>query len=491
VIEFHFCRLNKSMTRQALFQKLETMPMPCSLDTAKEANRCAKWNLLTANPLFTLTTRTEKNDAAPTSSVRFWHLLKNRLEAIQAEIQAACLFQSEAYQEYEAFWQTHYPTIDPTYVDNKPPLPGFLGFISYDLTASPSKTAAAAQKEPQVPAALIGYYPWIIVFDCHDAPYLVSLLHKSDTQRLKQSLETPSVTTSHLENTRAADTAHFRLVTPLTQDTPTPTYRKAVDAILNHIHRGDCYQVNLAQRFSGTFEGNTAQAYQTLITQSQAPFSVFFSWQYQNRSQCLLSMSPERFLATDAHRIATFPIKGTAKRHLENAVKDKNQAAMLIDSEKNRAENLMIVDLMRNDLSQIADHIEVPVLFGLKTFQSVFHLESIITGTIRASFNAIDALCVCFPAGSITGAPKKMAMTLIEEYEWHPRTLYCGTFIHLDVQGHLNSNILIRSLLADDHQLYLWSGGGIVADSNIEQEYQETLDKIQMITRILTEPCEL
>lgn len=487
MIEFHFIPLNTSATRQGLFQKLQTMPMPCSLDTSNDEHRCAQWNLLTANPLFTLTTQKE-NDK--TQSVRFWNLLKNRLHDIQAEIKASGLLNSYSYHQYEAFWQSHYPTQKKPYTDNKPPLPGFLGFISYDFNAPSSKKTFLIKEETQVPHALIGYYPWIIIFDCHDAPYLVSFLHESDTQKLKQILETPSVTAPHLTDSHLAST-HFRLVTPLTQDTPTSTYQKAVDAILNHIRQGDCYQVNLAQRFSGTFEGNAAIAYQKLITRSQTPFSVFFRWAYQNRQQCLLSVSPERFLATDTHCIATFPIKGTNKRHLGNEVKDKNQAETLIHSEKNRAENLMIVDLMRNDLSQVADHIEVPVLFGLKTFPSVFHLESIITGTYRAPYNAVDALCACFPAGSITGAPKKMAMALIEQYEWHQRTLYCGTFIHLDVQGHLNSNILIRSLLADDHQLYLWSGGGIVADSNVQQEYQETLDKIHLMTETLAELSEV
>ncbi|RMF17475.1 MAG: anthranilate synthase component I family protein, partial [Gammaproteobacteria bacterium] len=198
------------------------------------------------------------------------------------------------------------------------------------------------------------------------------------------------------------------------------------------------------------------------------------------------SFSPERFIQIRGRNIETRPIKGTRPRGA-TADDDRAQADALVTSEKDRAENLMIVDLLRNDLGRFCQpgSIRVPELFGLEHYSNVHHLVSTITGTLRDGVFPLDVLAGCSPGGSITGAPKRRAMEIIRELEPVQRGVYCGSLVYMTPEGDLDSSIAIRTLTADGQRLRVWGGGGIVADSDCDAEYEESLTKIRHLIQAL------
>jgi para-aminobenzoate synthetase component I len=198
----------------------------------------------------------------------------------------------------------------------------------------------------------------------------------------------------------------------------------------------------------------------------------------------VLSNSPERFIQICGNHVETRPIKGTRPR-FANAEQDLHSANALLTSDKDKAENLMIVDLLRNDLSKSCDKVSVTKLFQLQSFANVHHLVSIIVGKLKVSKTAVDVLKDCFPGGSITGAPKLRAMQIIDELEPHRRGLYCGAIGYIGFDGDMDTNIAIRSAVVCKNQLSFYAGGGIVADSDLEKEYNETLDKASNLITII------
>jgi para-aminobenzoate synthetase component 1 len=231
-----------------------------------------------------------------------------------------------------------------------------------------------------------------------------------------------------------------------------------------------------------SFSGNTWDLYQTLRVKNPAPFSAYIPLP----KGAILSCSPERFITVNQRQVNTMPIKGTAKRE-QDPILDKLAADNLLLSEKNHAENIMIVDLMRNDLGKdcITGSVQVTKLCELQSFTNVHHLVSTVRGELRADKQALDILRDCFPGGSITGAPKIRAMEIIDNCEPHRRHIYCGSIGYIDLNGNMDTNIAIRTAVVADNHLYFWGGGGIVKDSTASQEYQETLDKVQPFFDIL------
>ncbi|NLW05695.1 MAG: aminodeoxychorismate synthase component I, partial [Pseudomonadaceae bacterium] len=246
---------------------------------------------------------------------------------------------------------------------------------------------------------------------------------------------------------------------------------------------GDCYQVNLAQRFTASYQGDLYQAWQLLRQQIAAPFSAFMDF----GDATILSLSPERFLqATAKGEVETKPIKGTRPRG-KTQQEDQQLAEALLNSKKDQAENLMIVDLLRNDLGRVCQpgSIQVPNLFTLESYTNVHHLVSRITGQLAKGKDSLDLLKASFPGGSITGAPKLRAMQIIDQLEPCQRSVYCGSIGYFDRRGGIDFNIAIRTFIAYQGQLHISAGGGLVADSNGAQEYQETLDKVSRLIRCL------
>jgi para-aminobenzoate synthetase component I len=263
-----------------------------------------------------------------------------------------------------------------------------------------------------------------------------------------------------------------------------PQYLATVDAIRRHIVEGDLYEMNLCQEFyANNATIDPVAVWQRLQAISHAPMSAFFRWHHQY----LLSASPERFLKNESGILISQPIKGTRRRSRDH--EDLVLKQSLADSEKDKAENVMIVDLVRNDLARscVPGTVSVAELFGIYSFETVHQMISTVTGQLRPGAHALDALQRAFPPGSMTGAPKVMAMTLIETYEMARRGWYSGALGYMQPSGDFDFNVLIRSILYDENSrdLSFQVGGAIVFDSEPESEYLECLVKAQALFKAL------
>ena len=261
----------------------------------------------------------------------------------------------------------------------------------------------------------------------------------------------------------------------------------AVRRVRDYIASGDVYQVNLSQRARCTYEGDSLALYQALRLGNPAPYGAYLDlgdWQ-------LISTSPEQFLHKSGRQLETRPIKGTRPRGIDAEANRQNEAALRV-SQKDRAELLMIVDLERNDLGRVAEFgsVQVEGLYQLEHYAKVIHQTARVKATLAEHKDIYDALAAIFPGGSITGAPKIRAMQIIEEIEPTRRGAYCGSIGYIGFDGDAEFNIAIRSLHLKDGQLDYQVGGGIVWDSDPEDEYQETLDKARAIRETIDQLCQ-
>lgn len=355
------------------------------------------------------------------------------------------------------------------------PLPfagGLIGYLSYDFGRRLEPLPANAIDDLQLPDARLGVYAWAMISD-HQQGTSQLVFHPALPETERQRLLTLF---SHVP---AADSATFELIGAFKADLTERDYRSAFMRIQAYIQSGDCYQVNFAQRFQADCQGDPWSAYCALRNACPTPFSGFMTLPDNN---ALLSLSPERFVQVSNRKVETRPIKGTRPRSKDMA-QDATYAAELLNSPKDRAENLMIVDLLRNDLGRSCKtgSVTVPELFSLESYPNVHHLVSSVTGELAADKDSLDLIAGSFPGGSITGAPKIRAMQIIDELEPTRRALYCGSLMYLDVRGEMDSSIAIRSLLVNDGRVSCWGGGGIVADSECEAEYQESITKVRVL----------
>jgi para-aminobenzoate synthetase component 1 len=266
-------------------------------------------------------------------------------------------------------------------------------------------------------------------------------------------------------------------------------YLAAVRRVVEYVFAGDIFQANLSQRLQGPLTEASLTLYRRLRRLNPAPFSAFLDF----GDLVVASSSPERFLrvASDTRLVEARPIKGTSPRGL-GPEHDAALGRALTESDKDRAENVMIVDLLRNDLSRVcrAGSVHAPELFALEHYATVHHLVSTVVGELGGEFDVVDLLRAAFPGGSITGAPKVRAMQIIAELEPTQRGVYCGSIGYLSVTGALDTNIVIRTYLILGDHVYFQVGGGIVADSDPEQEYRETLDKARGLVTALADAHE-
>lgn len=347
---------------------------------------------------------------------------------------------------------------------------GAMGLFGYDLGRCFENLPRIAEADLQVPDMAIGLYDWAIIVDHHLQQ--VNLVCRGDA----------SARLAWLESQTSMSVLPFRLTSAWQANMSRDVYGGKFRQIQEWLASGDCYQVNLAQRFSAGYEGDEWQAFVRLNEANQAPFSAFL----RLPEQAILSVSPERFIHLSHNQVSTRPIKGTLPR-LADPQADAAQAQKLATSPKDRAENLMIVDLMRNDIGRVAvpGSVRVPELFVVEPFPAVHHLVSTITAELPAQLDGTDLLRACFPGGSITGAPKVRAMEIIDVLEPQRRNAWCGSIGYLSACGTMDTSITIRTLTAQAGKLYCSAGGGIVADSDEAAEYQETLDKVSRILQIL------
>lgn len=359
---------------------------------------------------------------------------------------------------------------------------GVIGFSAYD--AQPLGT-------PAFPAQYFGFYPHFVHINHEQKKAEAVFLQPTyDAQpftdaRLAWEQWLTDIF-SHYESGifSPSEPCNFQLESHFSALTSPDKYRADFQQIQYYLQAGDCYQVNYAQAFKATCKGHSAFALQRLLAVSNPAYAAWLSLPEGD----VISLSPELFLRVDGRSILASPIKGTAAR-LADPVADAEQARVLQSSEKNRAENLMIVDLLRNDIGQHAatGSVKAERCFVVESLPQVHHLVSHITATLRDSASTLDLLQDCFPGGSITGAPKKRAMEIIAELEDMPRSIYCGSIGYINPNGDACFNIAIRTLLRLGDDLYAWAGGGIVADSVCEAEYQECFDKIGALMKALEE----
>ena len=353
---------------------------------------------------------------------------------------------------------------------------GALGYFAYDLGRQIEELPDLANNELGFPDMAIGLYDWAVVVDHHQRnTCLVSQCRDKRTLADWQDL----VELFHSEP--KTENASFSVLSDIRSNMDKACYKKAFQKIKEYIYEGDCYQVNLAQRFSIEVSGDPWAIYLQLREVNPGPFSGFI----RLPDQAILSSSPERFVNVVNGQIEAKPIKGTI--HRSTCIdEDKALSAKLLGSEKDRAENLMIVDLLRNDISKNSEtgSVSVPELFALESYATVHHLVSTVVGYLGKNKTAVDLIRGCFPGGSITGTPKLRAMEIIEELEPHRRHVYCGSLGYIGFDGHMDTNIAIRTLLHKADHIYFWGGGGIVSDSEVDAEYKECFSKVKAIFKL-------
>lgn len=434
-----------------LFESVADEPWAVFLDSGRPGTTAGRWDIIAARPRATLVTRggvTEfcQDDCIERSSADPFECLRSSLAAKQQKL----------------------------------PVPfagGGIGYFAYDLARRLVRLPEQAEDGEGLPEMAVGFYDWAVLVDhARQESWLVSAercVPAAQWQDLIALFSAPP-------NPRRRDP--FVVTGPLVANLSKSAYLERFNRIQAYIRAGDCYQVNLAQRFACPVSGDPWLAYRALRRSHPAPYSVYMSLPWAK----VLSVSPERFLEVRARRVVTRPIKGTRPRH-PDPDRDAACARELAMSPKDRAENLMIVDLLRNDLNKVCTpgSVRVTGLFEVEHFATVHHLVSTITGRLAPGQDAVALLRAAFPGGSITGAPKLRAMQIIEELEPHRRGIYCGAIGYLGYNGDMDTNIAIRTLVWSEGTLRFWAGGGIVADSEASSEYQECLDKAAAVIDLL------
>jgi para-aminobenzoate synthetase component 1 len=399
-----------------------------------------------------------------------------------------------------------------------PFLGGAVGYFSYDLCHFIEHLPSTAIDDLKLPECYFAFYDTVVAFDHLEAKaYLVStgfpeIEEKQRLRRARMRLEkmkdwlcssqSASVASRSLEQnereTSQSDYTHCfdptvhchdkqnKQITLKSNFSP-EEYKKAVNRVREYIAAGDVFQVNLSQRFEADLKIPPYELYKRLRTVNPAPFASYLNFP----GVTVVSASPERFLKVQGDLVETRPIKGTRPRG-RDPVEDERLACELIHSTKDRAENLMIVDLERNDLGRVCrwGTVKVTELAILETFPSVFHLTSTVIGRLSRGKSNINLIKATFPGGSITGAPKVRAMEIIDELEPTKRNVYTGSMGYLSFNEDMDINIVIRSFVIKEGRAYFQVGGGIIYDSDAEAEYVETLDKARaLITALQLAPA--
>ncbi|HYF39340.1 MAG TPA: aminodeoxychorismate synthase component I [Gemmatimonadales bacterium] len=405
------------------------------------------------------------------------------------------------------------PTQPPRPVSGLPPFQtGLAGYIGYDWGAVLERLPAARYDDLRIPDVMLGLYDWVIAWDHFrgDAWLISSGLPESGESQARRAEERARLVRNRLR--KALGAIGSSAPKPVSSGEPEsgghpPTYPVAIagtqsiqlrstfthrgylDAVTrvrDYIVAGDIFQANLSQRFESGLPEAPFDLYRRLRKQNPAPFSAYLDY----GDLQILSASPERFLRLEPERrqVETRPIKGTRPRGL-GPMHDAALGRALAESQKDRAENVMIVDLLRNDLSRVCrpGTVRVPELFALEHHPTVHHLVSTVVGELESDADAADLIRAAFPGGSITGAPKVRAMEIIAELEPTQRSVYCGSIGYISASGAMDTSIVIRTYLVVRGQVYFQAGGGIVADSDPELEYRETLDKARGLIETLVQ----
>ncbi len=439
-----------------IFARIADRPWAVFLDSGQPDSQFGHYDIMVADPFIRLVTNGEQTEVSDSEGLKV--SAEDPFELLKATL--------------------------ASYHLNKTDLPfegGAIGYFAYDLARRVEALPSQSLDSEDIPQMMVGIYDWAVVVDHRlSRAWLVSHSFDQATEALWPELCALFDASLLIENQSA-----FEVTSALSSNMDYKAYTQAFDKVKQYIYEGDCYQVNLAQRFSAQARGDAWVAYQALREISPAPFMA-----YMNLSDVsplhVLSASPERFLQVFNGHVETRPIKGTRPRSLD-ATQDKLNAESLQNSLKDRAENLMIVDLLRNDISKACEpgSVRADNMFALESFANVHHLVSTVTGELAQGMTAIDLLRACFPGGSITGAPKLRAMEIIEELEPNRRGLYCGAIGYVGFDGNMDTNIAIRTAIYSHGEIRFYAGGGVVADSELAKEYRETWDKASSMLELV------
>jgi len=457
-------------------EQLDGLPYRLFLDSAARGARFGRYSFLTADPVAVVRSKGA------------------HVECLDLPGGTARVVAGDALDAIRAIVAPH--ATEP--VAGLPPFQGgAAGYLAYDWGRVLERLPVSRYDDLALPDVVFGVYDWVLAWD-HDtsSAWLIStgLPETAPAGRARRASSRAAAVRERLRSDgsprrivpRPVDTRGVAPSYPVEGGWWNPRitlrssfthdgYVEAVARVREYIFAGDVFQANLSQRFEAPLGEPPWAFYRRLRTRNAAPFAAFLDFP----DVAVLSASPERFLRVDAGgHVETRPIKGTRPRGL-GPEHDAALGAALTESAKDQAENLMIVDLMRNDLSRVCapGTVRVPELFALERYATVHHLVSTVVGELAAGMDALDLLRAAFPGGSITGAPKVRAMEIITELEPSARGVYCGAIGYWSVTGQLDSSIGIRTAVALAGRLYFSAGGGIVADSDPEQEYRETLDK--------------
>jgi len=356
---------------------------------------------------------------------------------------------------------------------------GALGYFAYDLGRQIKNIPSVAKESSSMPDMQLGIYDSALIFDHKlKQAYIVGYGYRGVLKKRFEEWR------ALLKKNRKQESQPLHVVEQLQSNMGFEFYRQQFAKVKKHIHDGDVYQINLAQRWRAKAIGDPWEAYRQLSAHSPAPYGAFLNFEFGE----VLSNSPERFVQLYQGLAMTAPIKGTRARSHVNADADRSNAEALTASAKDKAENLMIVDLIRNDFGRVCKigSVQVAKLFELQSFANVHHLVSTITGRLAKGMQALDLIRACFPGGSITGAPKVRAMEIIEELEPDRRGVYCGSIGYISLNGNMDSNIAIRTLVHEAGELHYSAGGGLVHDSKVEAEYQESFLKAGLMNKLVS-----
>ncbi len=375
---------------------------------------------------------------------------------------------------------------------------GAAGLFGYDLCHYLERLPRPRRDDFALPDLAVGFYDWVIAFDHEqERAWLIStgLPEMDPLRRRRRANQRAAMVKRWLRAAPNERAIHRRapveqvadqwpvprcngLLSSFSRDRYLETARRAIE----YIHAGDCFQVNLAQRLLFPAPADPVKLYAQLRQNNAATFAGYLD----AGEFVVASASPERFLWLEQGQVETRPIKGTRPRG-KTPAEDEARAAELLASAKDRAENIMIVDLLRNDLGRVCRYgsVQVPALCRLESYRYVHHLVSQVRGELRQGLSPIDLLRAAFPGGSVTGAPKIRAMEIIAELEPCVRGPYCGSLAYLGFDGTMDSNILIRTFTLGRGWAQFPVGGGIVADSSPEREYEETWHKAQGLLKAL------
>jgi para-aminobenzoate synthetase component 1 len=478
------------LTASELFELLKDRPYSFFLDGGMDPQRLGRYSFLGSDPFLVMSSRGPEITLIHGQEQEVRHgnpldVLGNRLEMYRLD---------------------HCPT----------PVPfqsGAVGYFGYDLCHFVEHLPSTAVNDLKLPDSHFALYDSIMAFDhMKGKAYLVAtgFPEMEEGQRLRRARMRLDVMKGWLcsaysvigasrcpeQSEGEAEQSHNRgrLVTTapcnkrhnkeirLKSNFSPEEYMEAVNRVRDYIAAGDVFQVNLSQRFEADLRISPYDLYKRLRAVNPAPFAGYLNFP----GAIIVSASPERFLKVQGDLVETRPIKGTRPRG-SDSIEDERLAQELTHSAKDRAENVMIVDLERNDLGRVCHYgtVKVTELAILETFPTVFHLTSTVVGRLRRGKSNIDLLKATFPGGSITGAPKVRAMEIIDELEPTGRSVYTGSIGYLGFNEDMDINIVIRTFLIKEGKAYFQVGGGIIYDSDPEAEYIETLDKAKALIRAL------